>query len=382
MKKKFDHIGEVFQSKKKQLIQTMTAKALVSSFVLGSTFVVSSATMATPVNLNPVAPNVYVVKKGDTLWQIAGLFLQKPWLWPQIWVKNSHIKNPNLIYPNDRLLICKDQNNTLIGKDEGDGCTGVISRASALKTTEVLPRIRVQALSDAIPLIPLKDIQVWLNRATIVSAESIKNTPTVVGAENGRLASAVGQKVYVSGQGLEIGQRYAVYKTMQPYLLQRQDRTTLNAGTELIQTASGIVTDIQQGIASLELTKSFNEEVKQKDLVLPEQVTQLPTTFTPTPASVMEKGRIIRIAGSMANASKHSVVTINLGTYQGIEAGQVFDITQNGLKHGDLDKHVKQLPTEKVGQLMIFRTFNNVSYGYVLSSRTPIQLGATTQAPE
>ncbi|SDC17080.1 LysM peptidoglycan-binding domain-containing protein [Acinetobacter boissieri] len=381
MKKKFDHIGAVFQYKKKQLIQNMTAKTLVSSLVLSSLVLTSNASIAAPVQLNTAAPNVYVVKKGDTLWHIAGLFLQKPWLWPQIWVKNSYIKNPNLIYPNDRILICKDQKNTLIGKDEGDGCTGVISRASGLQTAEILPRIRVQSLPDSIPLIPLKNIQVWLNHATIIPATSIKSTPYVIGAENGRLASAIGQKVYVSGQGLDVGQRYAVYKTMQPYILRRQDKTTVNAGTELVQTASGIVTDVQKGIATLELTKSYNEEVKQKDLVLPEQTNSLPGLFTPTPASI-SSGNIIRIAGAVSNAAKHSVVTIDQGSAQGVEVGQVFDITQNAVTYSDLDKRVVQLPTEKVGQLMIFRTFNQVSYGYILESRIPIQLGAKIQAPE
>ncbi|MBF7685830.1 LysM peptidoglycan-binding domain-containing protein [Acinetobacter sp. B10A] len=379
MKKNFDHIGAVFQYKKKQLIQQMTAKALVSSLVLGSVFVASHVTAA-PVHLNSTAPNVYVVKKGDTLWHISGLFLQKPWLWPQIWVKNSHIKNPNLIYPNDRLLICKDQNNTLIGKDEGDGCSGIVSRAAGLKTTEILPRVRVQALSDAIPLIPLKDIQVWLNRANIVSAESIKHTPYIIGSENGRLSSALGQKVYVSGQGLNIGQRYAVYKTTQPYILHRDDKKTINAGTELIQTASGVVTDIQQDIATLELTKTYNEEVKQKDLVLPEQNNSLLTTFTPTPA-LISSGRIIRVAGSIGDAAKHSIVTIDQGSDQGVEVGQVFNITQTAVISRDLNIH-QQLPTETIGELMVFRTFNHISYGYVLKSRIPIQLGAKIQAPE
>ncbi|PID64699.1 MAG: peptidoglycan-binding protein, partial [Gammaproteobacteria bacterium] len=45
------------------------------------------------------APDRYVVKRGDTLWHIAGLFLKNPARWKEIWHANPKIKNPNKIYP-------------------------------------------------------------------------------------------------------------------------------------------------------------------------------------------------------------------------------------------------------------------------------------------
>ncbi|HHQ14091.1 MAG TPA: LysM peptidoglycan-binding domain-containing protein, partial [Chromatiales bacterium] len=53
------------------------------------------------VALNPEHPQRYVVKRGDTLWDISAMFLRNPWYWPEIWYVNPQIANPHLIYPGD-----------------------------------------------------------------------------------------------------------------------------------------------------------------------------------------------------------------------------------------------------------------------------------------
>lgn len=54
------------------------------------------------------APDVYVVKEGDTLWDISAQFLGDPYEWPKIWSYNPAITNPHWIYPADRLRLRPD----------------------------------------------------------------------------------------------------------------------------------------------------------------------------------------------------------------------------------------------------------------------------------
>jgi len=50
-------------------------------------------------------PTIYVIQQGDTLWDISEIYLNNPYLWPYIWVKNKYIRDPDIIYPGEKLLI-------------------------------------------------------------------------------------------------------------------------------------------------------------------------------------------------------------------------------------------------------------------------------------
>src|SRR5262245_55480091 len=53
----------------------------------------------------PQGSQVHVIVKGDTLWDLAGKYLDNPFLWPQIWDVNQYITDSHWIYPGDPLLI-------------------------------------------------------------------------------------------------------------------------------------------------------------------------------------------------------------------------------------------------------------------------------------
>ncbi len=74
-------------------------------------------------------------------------------------------------------------------------------------------------LNNAIPVIPLEYIKNWLEHSTILSEESLEGTPYIVGAADQRVIAGKGQTVYARGEGIEVGQRYAIYREGEPYIV-------------------------------------------------------------------------------------------------------------------------------------------------------------------
>ncbi|MFO0673393.1 MAG: LysM peptidoglycan-binding domain-containing protein [Polyangiaceae bacterium] len=53
------------------------------------------------VRIGGVAPDVHIVQRGDTLWDLCDRYFQNPYQWPRIWSYNPQIQNPHWIYPGD-----------------------------------------------------------------------------------------------------------------------------------------------------------------------------------------------------------------------------------------------------------------------------------------
>ncbi len=355
-----------------------TLKALALGLALVSTAVFANNP---PPTIKADAPNRYVVKKGDTLWAIAGKYLDAPYRWREIWATNKQIKNPNLIYPNDVLILCIVKGQTLVGVDTGEGCAGVEKQLTA-PVVQAPATVAVTSSELSIPAIPLPVIKHWLTRTMVVSPQNFENTPYVLASKDGNLITATGNKVYTKGVPLIVGQRYGVFREGEPYV---DPRTGDVIGLEVTQVAAGVVTDVSAtGISSLQIRSSYGSEVHEGDRVFIEVDAPLPLLFYPAPATVSRGGMIVRTMDGMNTAAKSSVVAVNLGAKDGARVGHILDVYKKGKLIRDVrDSDVPvRLPSELAGQLMIFKTFDNISYGYVLSAEAPLTAGDYLLPPE
>lgn len=349
-----------------------TLKKLATAFIAMTAMSMSVSSQANnpPPRIKADAPNRYIVKKGDTLWDISGKFLDSPWRWKEIWATNKQIRNPHLIYPKDVIILCVIKGQKLVGVDTGEGCAG-LEKAMNAPAPAVAP---VQSVAGSIPAIPLSSIEAWLDRMIIVKPEDYKTTPYVIASKSKNIITGEGNKIYAKGVPLIVGQRYGVYREGEPYI---DPLTKKVIGLEVTQVASGIVTDVApNGVSSIELKKSFGQEVREGDRVFVEVGQYLPAMFYPKPATVSRGGRVIRLMSSISSVGRDGVMAINLGTNQGASAGDVLSVFQKGALVRDDFAAEKggavRLPSEEIGHVMIFKTFDDISYAYVLDAELPM----------
>jgi hypothetical protein len=310
-------------------------------------------------------PQRYVVKKGDTLWGISGKFLKNPWQWPKIWKMNrSEIKNPHWIYPGDTIVLNMVNGQPQLALERG--------------TVMLNPDVRIEDLSakEGIKALPPSVIGPFLTQPLLVENEEMENAPRIIGGQDGRLVLSPGTRVYIDSIKEGAGLNWDVYRPGAPFV----DPDT----KEVLGTEANYLGDVKVARygepATADVVRA-KEEIFTKDrLVLaPEEFRD---GFVPHAPENQVKGRILRIYGGVGETGPNYVVTINLGKRDGMEPGHVLAIDRYGktIKVSDMknaDGSVKKdgevkLPDERVGLLMIFRTFERVSYGLVMNSSDSI----------
>ncbi|HCR33511.1 MAG TPA: peptidoglycan-binding protein LysM [Stenotrophomonas sp.] len=357
------------------------------------------AAYATAVEVNGGHPDTYVVRKGDTLWDIAGRFLQKPWLWPEIWQANPQIANPHLIYPGDVLSLA------------------YLDRVTAQ------PGPRTEA---PVTGVPLSEVEPFLKQLSVV--DSIDQLPYVVGLEGNRLRATSGQAAYVRLADAQVGQRWAVVRPTVRYgqpkptedLTANGDVTpgsgnlwkAYNApnhrrgvlGYELAQVGLGTITQVAGGkteASTLMLDANGDgREVRAGDRLVPVEAQPYDLQFFPhVPAASLEglDVRVLAVADMFNAGGPRDVIAISAGRSQGVDNGTVFSLWRQGSHVAHRMKYPNSsrmddspstgagrvsLPDEYAAHAMVFRTFDNVSYALVMQGVKPVNVGYSVQHPD
>ncbi|HHJ18028.1 MAG TPA: LysM domain-containing protein [Gammaproteobacteria bacterium] len=330
--------------------------------------VLASAAYADQVVLRDGHPDRYTVVKGDTLWDISETFLDSPWLWPEIWYVNPQIDNPHLIYPGDVITLVYVDGKPQLRVQRGKG------------TYKLSPKVRAERLDKAIPTIPIDAIQQFLSQPLVVDQDVMENAPYVVSSAGEHLIVGAGDSIYARGLDKADGNRYHVFRPGAPYVDPVTDEVLGHVAQYL-----GDSTLVKFGDpATLKLTKT-TREINIGDRLMPMTQEDVYAYFTPHSSDSSIEGTIIAVVDGVSQIGQYQIVVLNRGTREGVDVGTVFEIHQTGERIMDQvskerNAHVK-LPDEKAGMLMVFRTFDKVSFGLIMKATSALHVGDTIRTP-
>ena len=317
-----------------------------------------------PVPLASGHPNEYVVQVGDTLWDIAGKFLNDPWFWPEIWYVNPDIENPHLIYPGD-----------VLGLVYIDGQPRITNlRGSAYRLS---PQARVSPLSETVNSIPYEAVAAFLSTGAILQKDEADALPYLLETRGDHLVAAAGNEIYVRGLTEDMpGTRFNVVHIGDP--LRDPDDNRL-IGYQGLLVGEGRLTRGGDP-ATVALTDTAREAV-MGDRLIPDTV-DIPLNFFPRAPSTVVDGRIVSVVGGVTQIGQFQVVVINRGTNNGLSIGDVLSVFQTGEVVKDRIKGGKvKLPDEEAGTVMIFKAYDRISYGLVMEATQALHVLDSVRNP-
>lgn len=258
-----------------------------------------------------------------------------------------------------------------------------------------------------------------------MNSNEVNDSPYVVGFEEARLRGAVGQNIYVRNLKGEPGQRWAIVRPSHVFRGFKEDDHSdpsngivghdidsdvsmvngpwkeefrndghYGRGNDLgVEVAViGTAETLRTGDPSTLLLLDSTQEIRKGDRVMPIDDKPYDAYYYPhAPKTVADNARVIAFADAMDAVGPRQVVALSIGAKDGAENGQTYSIFQPGENiHDDVasnswnrgvGKRVT-LPDEFIGHVMVFRTFNRVSYGLVMDGLRPVHKGDRLALPE
>lgn len=369
-------------------------KAIISLILLVTPAL--TAVAATSADMRDGAPDRYTVQKGDTLWGISGRYLKEPWRWPELWKMNQEqLKNPHLIYPGDVIVL---------DRSSGEPRLSLVQ----LDTTKLEPKIRSEASpNSAVPSILPSVIEPFLSKPMVVGENELDAAPRIVATADDRVTLGPGDRAFVQGITKDKGDQWQIFRRGDP-LVDPENNQIL--GYEAVYLGDAQVR--QHGdVATVEITKSV-QEIYRNDRLLPLGKQTPVFAYVPQPPKSPVKGRIVSTYGGLQETGPLSIVTLSKGSRDGLQVGTVLAIERSQtsarysqrtaplfgregpsgsdaprtyysekiparatlMERGEVitNKDIAQLPDQRYGLVMVFRTFDRASFALVMEASRPV----------
>jgi hypothetical protein len=324
------------------------------------------------VHAGPV-PELHVVRRGDTLWDICWYYFNDPWQWPKIWSYNPQITNPHWIYPGDlvRLLprgVFVEQPGTAMeGPEKGGAGEGAGAGAGAGgKQPDVVPP-------------PTRSSQVGLKQEAFVEKGDLDRSIVIDGAVDEKTLLAIGDQVYLSypeGKPPQVGKTYSIYEP--DTTVKGTDGKEVGAYVHLLGAVQ--VQSVLKDRRARGVITEATQEIERKAKVGP--LAKQYKTVPPVAAKADLQGTIVAMLRKAQLIGQGELVFVNLGKDSGIEVGNRMRVVRRGdalpkQASSTVGQDDRAFPARALGEIVIVEVGEKISAGLVSLSVQEMGVGDT-----
>ncbi|HRE32065.1 MAG TPA: LysM peptidoglycan-binding domain-containing protein [Candidatus Berkiella sp.] len=322
------------------------------------------------------APQMYVVQDGDTLWEIACKFLNDPGRWKQLWRSNPDIRDPDRIYPGDVISLVYENGEPCLRLERGYyNRHATATRDKRTGTIKLRPRVEVLPVDKPIPTIALSVIGPFFNHSRVITPCESGKCPQIVALDEDHIVVGERDRVYVSNLCPQDENKvFTVVRPGKDYLEPCCKEKRI--GIEGMVVGKAKLEKLSEP-SSMILSESY-AEIKVGDRIIETLYEPVEPYFMPRSPNNQALGQIVSVFGGITQIGQYQVVVITGGCDLEREVGDVLTIfqTQKDMPPRLIDELNRKLcfPPLDIGQCVVFRVFDKVSYALVMKATRPIYL--------
>ncbi len=300
----------------------------------------------------------YIVKKGDTLWDIANYFFKQPTQWLKVWEQNIYITNPDLIYPGNKIWFNRK-------------AKGKVKKSGGLTTVRRQPEIRIKPVERLESAVDTHILITALRRQDFILPEAVQAAGYVLDSQDERINYGANDRIYLKfAAPVEEGRVFDVIRTTEPV----RDPTSGKIVGVLVKHLGQVrITANRGGIAEGIVLHAF-EEISRGDRLKPAR--NISTRIVPDYPQIPLAGRIIYARNHATEVGQNQIVGINLGSANGLKTGSVLRVLKVGrIVHDAVGGAPVALPEENVGEIIVIALQKNAAIALVTHATHSINLG-------
>ena len=250
-------------------------------------------------------------------------------------------------------------------------------RLREARVVHLSPRVREQPLQAAIPTIPYAAIRAFLHAPRLVDADTLNSAPYIMAFDDAHMVAGAGATVYIRGVRADSPRRFTIVRDAGAY---RNPDTGAALGRQAVPVGEVRITRF--GPVTVGEIETSQREAQAGDRLLPLAPETLARDLYPQPPDRPLVSRVISVYGGPHRVSQYQIVTVQGGRAAGLNRGTVLTAYAAGQTVIDpLSGKRVDLPAQRSGTLMIFKTAGAFSFGLIMHATRAIRVGDTVRSP-